>query len=60
MSTTKEKTYDSAMGPVTTREEGVVEHVHLGYNAHLTKNRSLISVLGMVSFAHESHIRDRH
>jgi hypothetical protein len=50
MSTTKEKTYDNTMGPVTTHEEGVVEHVQLGYNAQLTKNRSLISVLGMVSF----------
>ena len=35
------------MSPVTTHEEGIVEHVHLGYNAQLTKNRSLISVLGM-------------
>jgi amino acid transporter len=42
-----EKKLGNHMGPVTTREEGVVEHVHLGYNAQLTKNRSLISVLGM-------------
>lgn len=42
-----EKKLGNPMGPVTTREEGVVEHVHLGYDAQLTKNRSLISVLGM-------------
>ncbi|KAI4930666.1 uncharacterized protein J4E92_004498 [Alternaria infectoria] len=45
--TNSEKKLGNPMGPVTTREEGVVEHVHLGYNAQLTKNRSLISVLGM-------------
>ncbi|CAG5147232.1 uncharacterized protein ALTATR162_LOCUS2004 [Alternaria atra] len=42
-----EKKLEIPMGSVTTHEEGVVEHVHLGYNAQLTKNRSLISVLGM-------------
>jgi len=45
--TNSEKKLGNPMGPVTTREEGVVEHVHLGYDAQLTKNRSLISVLGM-------------
>lgn len=35
------------MGPVTTHEEGIVQNVHLGYNAQLTKNRSLMSILGM-------------
>ncbi|KAI4668731.1 uncharacterized protein J4E78_002559 [Alternaria triticimaculans] len=45
--TNNEKKLGNPMGPVTTREEGVVEHVHLGYDAQLTKNRSLISVLGM-------------
>lgn len=43
------KTYDlgSAISPIATRDEGVVEHVHLGYDAQLKKNRSLISILGM-------------
>lgn len=36
------------MGPVGTRDEGIVEHVHLGYSTQLKKNRSLISILGMV------------
>lgn len=44
---TSEKKLEIPMGPVTTHEEGIVEHVQLGYNAQLTKNRSLISVLGM-------------
>ncbi|KAH7357510.1 amino acid/polyamine transporter I [Pyrenochaeta sp. MPI-SDFR-AT-0127] len=35
------------MGPVTTHEKGIVEHVHLGYETQLKKNRSLISTLGM-------------
>jgi amino acid transporter len=43
----KTKDFESPMGPVTTREEGIVQNVQLGYNAQLTKNRSLISVLGM-------------
>ncbi|RYN21787.1 hypothetical protein AA0113_g10013 [Alternaria arborescens] len=47
LSSTNEKKLGNPMSPVTTREEGIVEHVHLGYNAQLTKNRSLISVLGM-------------
>ncbi|KAI4697965.1 uncharacterized protein J4E84_001099 [Alternaria hordeiaustralica] len=47
LATNSEKKLGIPMGPVTTREEGVVEHVHLGYDAQLTKNRSLISVLGM-------------
>ena len=47
LSSTNEKKLGNPMSPVTTREEGIVEHVHLGYNAQITKNRSLISVLGM-------------
>ena len=47
LSSTNEKKLENSLGPVTTREKGIVENVHLGYNAQLTKNRSLISVLGM-------------
>jgi amino acid transporter len=44
----KTKDAEGAMGPVTTHEEGVVQDVRIGYNAQLTKNRSLFSILGMV------------
>lgn len=37
----------SALGVAPTREEGVVENVHLRYAAQLQKNRSLISTFGM-------------
>ena len=37
----------SALGIVATRDEGVVENVHLRYAAQLQKNRSLISTFGM-------------
>jgi amino acid transporter len=44
---TKPKHEEKPMQPVTTRDEGVVQNVQLGYNAQLTKNRSLLSILGM-------------
>lgn len=47
LSSTNEKKLENSLGPMTTCEEGIVENVHLGYNAQLTKNRSLISVLEM-------------
>ncbi|KAF2850215.1 amino acid transporter [Plenodomus tracheiphilus IPT5] len=43
----KIKDFGSLMIPVATREEGIVQNAHLGYNDQLTKNRSLMSVLGM-------------
>jgi amino acid transporter len=43
----KAKEFEIPMGPVVTHEEGIIQNVHLGYNAQLTKNRSLMSVLGM-------------
>jgi amino acid transporter len=45
--TQKDFEVGSALGVVATRDEGVVEHAHLGYAAQLQKNRSLISTLGM-------------
>jgi amino acid transporter len=45
--TSKKEGFGNAMGPVTTRDEGIVESVHLGYDNQLKKNRSLISILGM-------------
>ena len=44
---TKKKGFDSALGPVTTHGEGIVQHVHLGYATQLKKNRSVVSNLGM-------------
>ncbi|KAJ4325011.1 hypothetical protein N0V94_000895 [Neodidymelliopsis sp. IMI 364377] len=44
MSTTSKK---EGLSPVMTRDEGIVESVHLGYDNQLKKNRSLISILGM-------------
>ena len=43
----KTEELEGTMGPVITREEGIVQNVQLGYNDQLTKNRSLISILGM-------------
>ncbi|KAJ4990936.1 amino acid permease [Stagonosporopsis vannaccii] len=45
--TTKKHQVDDSLGPVMTRDEGAVEQVHLAYDAHLKKNRSLISISGM-------------
>ncbi|KAH7095524.1 amino acid/polyamine transporter I [Paraphoma chrysanthemicola] len=45
--TSKTKDFDSPVGPVITHDEGTVQNVHVGYNVQLTKNRSLMSILGM-------------
>jgi amino acid transporter len=45
--TTDKKDFGNAMVPVATHGEGVVQHVQLGYDTQLKKNRSLLSVLGM-------------
>lgn len=47
VATEKKLGLDNAISPVATRDHGIVEHVHLGYDTQLKKNRSLISVLGM-------------
>jgi len=48
MSTTLEKTdFGTTMGPIATHGEGVVQHVTLGYDNTLKKNRSIWSILGM-------------
>jgi amino acid transporter len=43
----KKNAFGSDMGPVTTHAEGIVKHVHLGYDNQLKKNRSLWTILGM-------------
>lgn len=48
MATSNEKKEQAtSLSKVYTQQEGVVQHVHVGYAPQLQKNRSLLSVIGM-------------
>lgn len=44
---TEKKDFGNTMGPVETHGEGVIQHVTLGYENQLKKNRSIWSILGL-------------
>ncbi|CAJ2500215.1 Uu.00g030680.m01.CDS01 [Anthostomella pinea] len=44
---TEKKAFGTPITEMASRHEGVIQHVHLGYEQQLKQNRSLLTVLGM-------------